>query len=699
MSVKANIEIVLHIGSLRAIDLLHQGLYILQFQIHSLTNKEKLPAFPYKLIHLQDSISEQKLFPGKISQNSFRTSALYLRHFDETVDINEICTFHTEIEILPNHNKSDLYCTCELLYAPLFIRAEEDILKIIEENTDLFTIKGRAEMTIFSPLSGMSAFSPIFFRNENYFELHCCFYVFVTEFKYRCSNVDEELIRLTTSGKKQAKKRKNYDDAGEVLFSKQNDVPNKEFLDIYEKLVVNIQFAYEKIRELCLRCTANLPCQDLTNTMPDYSIRLAKFYKAQQIKPTSELVLSKIEATEIIFSELFDISETLKCFLPTFVNLLQNASQTFFKHLLNSFNLAISNLWDQNIIYRNRYVDYYEDSYLSQSHSRHESLTLAHKACIFESFCTVPMVIQTNYFPGSDELPLLLIDSLSKSKNFICDKANNGWIKAIEKIEKSGHVVFLVHGFGGSAMDMRKIRSHLSVFNKSLTVVCAYSNEGKTNGDIRKMGKRFAKEVNVFASEYFSNDKLNKISFIGYSLGGIIIRAALPLLDQFYDKFGFFITLSSPHLGTLANSSYLVDAGIWVLRKLKKTISMKQLSMKDEKDIFQTYLYQLSNSNGIEFFKNVAFVSSLQDKYAPFDSTRVEVGAKAWKSSNGDVLGKMAVNILRKIQSSSLIRIDANFKFKGASFDRAIGRAAHIEMIENANLIDMILDACKTFFE
>ncbi|OMJ87350.1 hypothetical protein SteCoe_10945 [Stentor coeruleus] len=699
MSVKANIEIVLHIGSLRAIDLLHQGLYILQFQIHSLSNKEKTPAFPCNIFHPQDSISEQKLFPGKISQNSFKTSALYLKHFDETVDINEICTFHTEIEILPNHNKSDLYCTCELLYTPLFIKAEEDVIKIIEENTKLFMIKGRAEISIISPLSGISAFCPVFFRNENYFELHCCFYVFVTEFKYRSSNINEEIVGLVISSKKQAKKKINYEDAGKIMFSKQNEVSNKEFVEVYEKFVVNIQFAYEKIRELCLICTANSHFQELVNTMPDYSIQLAKFYKAQQIKPATESVLPKLEATEIIFSELFDISETLKCFLPTFINLLQTANQVFFKYLLSCFNTKINNLWNQNIVYKNRHVENYEDYYLSQIQCRHESLMLTHKACLFESFSTIPIVIQTNYFPEYYELPILLIDSLSKPKSFVYDKIESGWIKTIEKVEKTGHVVFLVHGFGGSAMDMRKIRSHLSVFNKNLTVVCAYSNEGKTNGDIQKMGKRLAKEVNIFASENFSNNKLNTISFIGYSLGGIIIRAALPLLDEFYDKFGFFITLSSPHLGTLANSSYLVDAGIWVLRKLKKTISMKQLSMKDGKDIFQTFLYQLSNSNGIEFFKNVAFVSSLQDKYAPFESTRVEVGAKAWKSSNGDVLGKMAVNMLRKIQSSTLIRIDANFKFKGASFDRAIGRAAHIEMIENANLIDMILNACKTFFE
>jgi len=51
--------------------------------------------------------------------------------------------------------------------------------------------------------------------------------------------------------------------------------------------------------------------------------------------------------------------------------------------------------------------------------------------------------------------------------------------------------------------------------------------------------------------EYISNlsIKIKKISFIGFSLGGVIIRNTLKYLKEFKHKFFFFLSLSSPHLG------------------------------------------------------------------------------------------------------------------------------------------------------
>ena len=40
------------------------------------------------------------------------------------------------------------------------------------------------------------------------------------------------------------------------------------------------------------------------------------------------------------------------------------------------------------------------------------------------------------------------------------------------------------------------------------------------------------------------------------------------------------------------------------------------------------YLYKLSQERGLEWFKNVIFVSSYQDMYAPFDSARVQISNK-----------------------------------------------------------------------
>lgn len=54
-----------------------------------------------------------------------------------------------------------------------------------------------------------------------------------------------------------------------------------------------------------------------------------------------------------------------------------------------------------------------------------------------------------------------------------------------------------------------------------------------------------------------------RISFVGHSLGAILVRSALsrPALRALLPRLHTFLSLSGPHLGTLYNSSGLVNAG------------------------------------------------------------------------------------------------------------------------------------------
>ena len=72
-----------------------------------------------------------------------------------------------------------------------------------------------------------------------------------------------------------------------------------------------------------------------------------------------------------------------------------------------------------------------------------------------------------------------------------------------------------------------------------------------------------------------------QICFLGHSMGGIIIRCALPKLAKFKDYFHSFVTLSSPHLGYIYSTSKLVDAGLWLMNTMKKSTSILQLTMQD----------------------------------------------------------------------------------------------------------------------
>ncbi len=176
---------------------------------------------------------------------------------------------------------------------------------------------------------------------------------------------------------------------------------------------------------------------------------------------------------------------------------------------------------------------------------------------------------------------------------------------------------------------MRVLKNNLSILHPEALFLCSTKNEGKTEEDIREMGTRLAQEVIDYVQEWCPGSTLGMISFIGHSLGGVIIRAALPHLKQFQDKMETFITLSSPHLGYMYASNTIVDAGLWVLKRWKKSKCLDQLTMSDATDAKDMFLYQLSTYEGMSWFKNVLLVSSYQDRYVPVESARIELLQKA----------------------------------------------------------------------
>ena len=90
------------------------------------------------------------------------------------------------------------------------------------------------------------------------------------------------------------------------------------------------------------------------------------------------------------------------------------------------------------------------------------------------------------------------------------------------------------------------------------------------------MGSRLAAEIRNFVMhkcpELSNPAKANRLSFVGHSVGSVVIRAALtsPLLEPFHSKMYCFISLSSPHLGNTYIPSAIVSAGIWALKRLRK---------------------------------------------------------------------------------------------------------------------------------
>ncbi len=91
------------------------------------------------------------------------------------------------------------------------------------------------------------------------------------------------------------------------------------------------------------------------------------------------------------------------------------------------------------------------------------------------------------------------------------------------------HLIFLAHGFGAIADHMKNIQYNIEVLFPDVMVVSSKINEDDTSISIAEMGLNLAKEVEqyIYMNCYKS---LERLSFIGHSMGGVIIRAALPHL-------------------------------------------------------------------------------------------------------------------------------------------------------------------------
>ena len=69
-------------------------------------------------------------------------------------------------------------------------------------------------------------------------------------------------------------------------------------------------------------------------------------------------------------------------------------------------------------------------------------------------------------------------------------------------------------------------------------------------------------------------------------MGGIILRASLPFLDQKTKKtFHTFLSIATPHLGYLHCKNFLTETGIKLIEMMHPSISLRQLSNKDNNNV------------------------------------------------------------------------------------------------------------------
>ncbi|XP_029413669.1 protein FAM135A isoform X7 [Nannospalax galili] len=271
--------------------------------------------------------------------------------------------------------------------------------------------------------------------------------------------------------------------------------------------------------------------------------------------------------------------------------------------------------------------------------------------------------------------------------------------------EDGVHLIVCVHGLDGNSADLRLVKTYieLGLPGGRVDFLMSERNQNDTFADFDSMTDRLLDEIIQYIQIYSLT--VSKISFIGHSLGNLIIRSVLtrPRFKYYLSKLHTFLSLSGPHLGTLYNSSALVNTGLWFMQKWKKSGSLLQLTCRDHSDPRQTFLYKLSNKAGLHYFKNVVLVGSLQDRYVPYHSARIEMCKTALKDKqSGQIYSEMIHNLLRPVLQSkdcNLIRYNVINALPNTA-DSLIGRAAHIAVLDSEIFLEkFFLVAALKYFQ
>lgn len=265
------------------------------------------------------------------------------------------------------------------------------------------------------------------------------------------------------------------------------------------------------------------------------------------------------------------------------------------------------------------------------------------------------------------------------------------------------HVLVFVHGLLGNSFDMRQIKNNIALLYPRALYLCSTANEEDTEGDIEQMGANLAEEVTGFVEDWCPGppeQSLGRLSFITFSIGGLIVRSALPLLARYRNNMYTFLSISCPHLGYLYTSNTLFMTGLWLYKKFHKSKCLEQLSMTDTEEREYSFLSRLARAPGLEFFKHVALASSYQDQWVPFESTRIEISNSAESDpKRGPLFTKLAHSILARVPVERLLRFDVNFQILETNLDTMIGRSSHIQFLECEQLMKMFVHAYGYLFE
>ena len=698
MPLRGRLAIALQLNIFRNIDLFQQGLYELRITLHHIVDDIKIYARPtdvYKATTLAPNTHLCLCPPHIIDEDSaFCSRIMLIRYSEEEIQLHDVAVFTTDIDMEADFSSPPLIMEVELLFSD--VSASSATLPTDELAPDkIMRSVSTAEYRIYNPCKGHCEFIRFAFDDMHFASvtstLHCllinCHF---TALQLQAS--DLEAARMGRMRVAQSEEELTAEEVSREMFPGGDEVMvgSEETNRAYERVVMGFAEGLGQLSGLMEKFLVTSKPRNWTPgklSLPE-TCRFSDLVATHTGKDISSSILEYMKTVSSYSLSLFDllllalqdhpweIAYLLK--EKYMIRMREMASDAIFREM-HRWSEAEAFL-PSNIISTHKHSAQSRrcDSYFS-SQSRHSIVDII----ICPEPQSHPIFFDEAYV--SDTLPVPPIPKPIPPP----------------QTRKKRHLVVLVHGFGGTAFDVRMLKNHIYQEYPDVMIHSAHSNEDEgTNGDILIMGGKLATEVQSYIAECFPKNSLQKLSFIGHSMGGLIIRAALPLLADQKSKLHFYISLSTPHLGYLHKTSKLIDVGICLLKLFKSSLSLSQMTLKDCKNKRMCALYSLSTFKGLEWFSHVFFFGSAQDAYAPLESARVQLSEETRRRpKSGEILSEMVHNIIASLRPESLRRVDVSFSLKQAGLDRVIGRAAHIQFLENSALMRTLVFGFPELFE
>jgi hypothetical protein len=655
-NLKAALEISILLHQLRNYLIFEPGLYYLEFCCFCTTSNKPLQAQPMCIESFSPratlkSLDNIKQGSVNESEGTINSKTFVIRSSESKIKLEEILTFYLELP----ENAQSIFIQVELMYSKITKKGLKSL-----KTEHLFSSECVKTIEISSPLQGILSFFPLQFNNKSNFSVDSivsiCFYDFIFP-----SEDQKELAVFFFPNKQETLKK--------CLGGQEID---RKYSEIISKIVRCRDQLVKTFESLDLKSSEKFPSFHLPLCSQGVSDSLAEALTDHDPIFVSQQILSEVRQIALKVYETFDkIKYNLLINLKPATKSLKN----LFKHhlhekckefIIRSSSKSDSALQDQTKVT-----------------SRAEKVKKMRTNEYFNNLESL-IVQEANFLSLGQNIPLIFEETFKPSK------------PSKFQSKYDFHLVVLVHGFQGNSFDMQLVSKVLAQAWPKLVILDSAFNENRTDGDISEMGERLAEEIVSFMSLNFGN-RCPLISFIGHSLGGLIIRAALPLLEFYSTNFHFFISLSTPHLGLLY-SGKLLETGIWIMKQLKNFESLSQMGLKDSEEIENSFIYKLSFCNGLQWFTHVVLVSSSQDEYAPFSSARVEICEKSANDLRfGEPYKKMVQSLIEKLSVTNVVKLDVHFKLHN-SIDTMIGRSAHLQLLENEDFLKVLIFSYPELF-